>query len=256
VFELNVSVTWALSLALATARTGAFVAACALVPRSMPRIVRGGFALALALLIATPMPNLKIDTTDIVVYVAVNAFIGFVLGWLVGLLTYVFDIAGSIIDFMAGTTAGSVFSHETGSSEGPVARFTSLAGHALLISLGGLTLVAQVLAASTTAIALDGQIGLSSVLGSIASARSTSLLRTGVELALPVGAVLFTLELGFGVLSRFVPQLNAFLVGLPVKLFTLFLVLGGFTVTFPAYADNVLAGAVTTARDVLGALTR
>jgi flagellar biosynthesis protein FliR len=125
-----------------------------------------------------------------------------------------------------------------------------------LISLGGLTLVAQVLAASTSAIALDGQIGLSSVLGSIATARSTSLLRTGVELALPVGAVLFTLELGFGVLSRFVPQLNAFLVGLPVKLFTLFLVLGGFTVTFPAYADNVLAGAVTTARDVLGALAR
>ncbi len=157
---------------------------------------------------------------------------------------------------MAGTTAGAVFSHETGSSEGPIARFSSLAGHALLVSLGGLTLVAQVLAASTSAIALDGHVGLSSVLGSLATSRSTALLRTGVELALPVGAVMFTLEIAFGVLSRFVPQLNPFLVGLPVKMLAMFLVLGGFAVTFPAYADNVLAGAVSTARDVLAALTR
>jgi flagellar biosynthetic protein FliR len=202
------------------------------------------------------MPGLRLDTTDIVVYIATNAFIGFILGWLVGLLTYVFDIAGSIVDFMAGTTAGAVFSHETGSSEGPVARFSSLAGHALLISLGGLTLVAQVLAVSTSAVALDGHIGLNSVLGSIVTSRCTALLRMAVELALPVGAVLFTLEIAFGVLSRFVSQLNPFLVGLPVKMLTMFLVLGGFAVTFPAYADNVLAGAVSTARDVLAALTR
>jgi flagellar biosynthetic protein FliR len=253
-YEVNVSVGWAMALALAMARTGAFVAACGLVPRSMPKIVRGGFAVALALLIAEPMPGLSLDTTDIVVYIATNAFIGFVLGWLVGLLTYVFDVAGSIVDFMSGTTAGAVFSHETGSSEGPISRFTSLAGHTLLMSLGGLTLVAQVLAASKSAIALDGHIGLSSQLGSLATARGTSLLRTAVELALPVGAVMFTLEIAFGVLSRFVPQLNPFLVGLPVKMLAIFLVLGGFAVTFPAYADNVLAGAVSTARDVFAAL--
>jgi flagellar biosynthetic protein FliR len=253
--EIQVSASWALGVAMATVRTGAFVAACALVPRSLPGMARASLAFALGFFIAVPLQGgLDVTTADIVVAATTNLVVGLVVGWFVGLGAHVFNIGGTLIDLAAGLSIGSLFDPESGSSPGPLSRFTSVAGYALLISAGALGLVASVLHASVEAVALDGRLAGLAPLGDLAIERTTMLLRSGVQLALPVVAVMFTIEIVFGITNRFVPQFDAFLIGLPTKLITVIVLFGGVVTTFPAYADQVLASGTELARQMLTGL--
>jgi flagellar biosynthesis protein FliR len=112
-------------------------------------------------------------------------------------------------------------------------------------------LSARVLDASVHAVALDGKLNGFAVLGPVATQAVSRAMRAGIELALPITSVLFLAEVGFGLLSRLAPQINAFLVGLPLKLLTLLLLLGSFVVVFPATADRTVADALAMIRTAL-----
>ena len=123
-FELNVSVTWALSLAPGHRTHGAFVAACARA-RSMPRDRAGRLRPCPGPLIAEPMPGTKIRHNRHRGHRRRERLVRFALGWLVGLLTYVFDIAGSIVDFAARYNRRRRVQPRDRLPPGPVARFVA-----------------------------------------------------------------------------------------------------------------------------------
>ena len=246
----DIPIGWALGLALGTVRAGAFVAAGGLIPKSIPRAVRAAPAIAFGVMIGHPLsPDL--DMGHLIALAVMNAFVGFSLGWLLGLALQPFQMAGSMLDLASGLTVGSLFDKETMSSPGPVARIIEQAGMTLIIVAGGMGVAAKVLAASIQAVALDGSLHAATIVGPVAGRAVSRVARAGLELALPIVAVLFLLEITLGLVSRVAPQTNAFLLGLPVKLLTTFLLLGGLIAVFPATADRTVADAVATVRTVL-----
>lgn len=256
----DISLAWVMALALASVRSAAFVATCALVPRGVSPTIRGAYALALAIAVsgapaggvAVPEAAAGWETSELIVLAATNAVVGGVLGWLVGLGAHIFGIAGGAIDTMSGLTIGAVFDPGSQSSVGPLSRFFAAAGQTLFVAAGGLILLAQIFAVSVDAIALDGNLGALSALGPTATRATGRILLLGVELALPILAVLFCIEVAFGLVSRLVPQLNAFLVGLPVKMIALLAMLGGISATFPHAVDAASNEALSVARTLFG----
>jgi flagellar biosynthetic protein FliR len=249
---LELSVAWAVGLSLAVGRAAALVATCSFVPRSIPAQGRNALALALGLLVSQPVATADWSSADLVTAAVVNLILGGILGWFLGLLLGLFQVAGTVVDIATGLTLGSVFDPDTGTSPGAFARLFSLAGQTLVMALGGLLLLAQVLWTSTQVIALDGRLSSLDALGPFAVERVSDLFRRGVEVSLPIAALLFIGELSFGLLSRLAPQLNTFLVMLPAKSLLVLLVLGSTVVTFPRVADGVIAGGVDAVSRLLG----
>lgn len=250
--QLDVSVTWAIGLALAVTRCGAFVGTCAFVPRTIPALGRTALALAFGLLVAQPVGTVDASTAELVTAAFVNLVLGGVLGWFVGLAVFAFQVAGGVVDAASGVSLGAVFDPDSHTTPGPFARFFTLGGQTLVIALGGFTVIAQVLWTSTRVVALDGRLGNLQPLGAAASDSVSTMYLHGVELALPIAAVLFVGELAFGLLSRLAPQLNAFLLGLPLKTLVTLAMLGSVAVLFPRVADRALATGVDTAARLLG----
>lgn len=249
---IEISVGWALGLALAVTRAGALVALCALVPRAIPRVARGVLAIALGLLIAEPIGDSTIGAGELAVDAFTNLAIGAAVGWFLGLSVAAFQIAGTLVDLGSGVTLGSVFDPDTGGNPGPFTRFYTVAIQALVIAGGGLMLVTQVLWASTRAIALDGRLRGFGPLGPAAAESFSQMFRFGVQLALPVVALLFVAEVAFGLLSRLAPQINMFLIALPVKTLLAISLVGTASVLFPRAADEVFRRGVDSVTQLIG----
>jgi len=76
-----------------------------------------------------------------------------------------------------------------------------------------------------------------------------------VELAMPALAALFVVEVLLGIASRFAPQANAFLIGLPAKVVTAFASVSAVLLLVPETMDGMLAIVRDTFRDALMSLT-
>ena len=250
--SFDLPIGWALGLALGTVRAGAFVAAGGLIPRSVPRAVRATPAIAFGLLIGHPLTS-QPDIPKLVTLAFMNAFIGFSLGWLLGLAVQRFQTAGAFIDVTSGLTIGSVFDHETMNTQGSIARIIDHAAMTLIIVGGGLGIAAKVITASVQAVALDGSLHAAALVGPTAGRALSTAVRAGLELALPVVGVLFLIELTLALIARAAPQMNAFLLGMPVKIIITMMLVGGLVVVFPAVAQRSVADAVASVRTVLRA---
>jgi flagellar biosynthetic protein FliR len=250
--QIDLSGDWVIGLALAVVRSAALVASCAFVPRVIPGLGRAILAIALGVLVAVPAGSVSMSSADLFVAVFTNIVIGLVVGWFLGLLAFLFQVGGSIVDMTSGVSLGAVFDPDAGNMPGPFARFYTIAGQTLIIAAGGLTIVAQVLWASTKVVALDGRLSSMGFLGDTATDTVSNLFRSGVELALPVAAVLFVAEVSFGLLSRLAPQVNMFLIALPVKTLMVLSMMGTACVLFPRYADRAIDGGLTTVGRLLG----
>ena len=248
----DIPIGWALGLALGTVRAGAFVAAGGLIPRSIPKAVRATPAIAFGAFIGHPLRN-DPDVGQLVALAFMNAFVGFSLGWLLGLAIHRFQTAGAMIDLTSGLTIGSLFDKESMNTPGAVSKIIDHAGMTLIIVGGGLGLAAKVLVASTQAVALDGHLHSAAVIGPVAGRALSGVMRGGLELALPIVSVLFLIEITLGLVSRVAPQMNPFLLGMPIKILTTFMLLGGLVVVVPATADRAVAEALSTVRTVLRA---
>ncbi len=237
-------------LVLSMIRVGAFAVSSPIL-RAFPTTGRVAFSLAVGLALAEPAlaaPSLS----ELVAAVAVNVTIGLVLGFLTGLVFYLFQVAGALVDITSGLNAGQVFEPITGTSNTVLSRGFMATAIVLWLVLGGDRLAVEGLAATVAAIPLDGSISLAPGLADVAVRISATMLRAAVELAMPALAALFLTEVGLGIATRFAPQANVFSLGLPGKLLAAMLSVGLVFAAFPSAVD----GALDSTRDTIVTVIR
>jgi flagellar biosynthetic protein FliR len=152
--------------------------------------------------------------------------VGMVLGILTGFLFHLFAIAGDIIDVQSGLANSALFDPVSGHNSAVFARMFSMTSLTVFFVIGGDRLVISGLAHSVEAIPLDGRVHLDAGLGDLMVPLVTKIVVAGIELALPCVAALFVADVVLGLANRFAPQINVFLVGLPVKLLISFATVG------------------------------
>lgn len=247
--ELTLETRWAAGLLLAMIRVAGFVVASPFFPAMVPRVARGGVVIALGLFLAEPIAS--VEFVDLVAGAATNMFIGVSLGFLTGLILHMFPVGGGIIDMTSGVGAAALVDPTFGGQSAVFSRMFGLAGLTFFYVTGGLLLVVRGLATSIQVIALDGGVSPHEGLAELAVSLSSRLLLAGLEIALPAVGVLFLIEVVMGLASRFAPQANVFLLGLPIKILASLSTVGTVILLFPEYSAGMNEVIANTFRDAL-----
>lgn len=251
--SLSLDPAWGAGLVLSITRVGAFAVASPMLAKAVPLPGRLAVVLALGLFLASPTAG-ALTVAALIGAGVVNAVVGAVLGYLTGVLFHVFAVAGGVIDIVSGLSVAQVIDPTRGEQGALFSRLFNLTALAMFFVVGGLELLVRGLAMSVEVVALDGGLAGSPALLDIATRHTSRLLVVGAELALPVVSALFLTEVVLGLASRFAPQANIFLLGLPAKLLIALSMVTVALLLFPEAMDGLLRMTSATFTDGLRAL--
>ena len=216
--------------------------------QSMPSRVRLSIALMLtAILVPAHQKAYAVDLNSmgpVLVMLVQEIIVGAVLGLTARLAISALQVAGSVVAQQMGLgfiTAVDPTQHEQGALVG---NFLSMLGVTLVfatdmhhLAIAGLNDSYRIFQPGEMPLTGDVAQHITQVIGAA--------FRIGVQLAAPFLAFGLLFNLGLGVLSRLMPQMQVFFIGLPLSillgLLLLLLVIGAMMGTFVGYLEGVLA---------------
>lgn len=188
--------------------------------RSVPRRVKIGLGIFIALIISPtlpPMPDVGLGSWYGLLILVQQFLIGIAIGFIMRIVFAAVDAAGEIIGLQMGLGFASFFDPQSAGQTLVIGRFLNmlamlifLAVNAHLLMLGVLVESFQILPVSTQPLAGAGFYNV--------AAFGSTLFAVGLQLALPLIAVLLMTNLALGILTRSAPQLNIFAIGFPITL--------------------------------------
>ena len=243
--DIVVDPGWALGLLLAQVRVAMFTVAAPQLGAAITTPGRMAFVLAGGVAMSSPVA--LGSTGELLAHAVVNAAVGAMLGFVVGLLFHLFAVAGAMADLSAATSVASVVDPTRGEQGAVFSRIFQITGLTLFHVAGGMALLVSTLAWSVQAVPLDGRLQLDPGVATVVLELVGTLMVSGFELAVPILAALFLIELTLGLASRFAPTANVFLLGMPVKVGVAMLV----SLTALAMFPQFVAGVIDTSREAV-----
>ena len=217
--NLTIDAAWAAGLLLGMIRLAAFVVASPIMTQLIPVAGRVAFVVSLGFFFAAPVST-ELDIGGLLGAATANAFVGASLGFVTGIIFHLFVVAGSLVDDFSGLRVASFIDPVSGERSAVFGRAFGMTAVALFLVVGGHRMLVRGLAATFEAIPLDGSVGLGAGMADGMVAMAGRMLVAAVEMAMPALAALFVAEVVLGIASRFAPQANVFLLGLPAKVIT------------------------------------
>jgi len=202
-------------------RVGAAIMVAPLFPTTLfPVLLRGAIMVSLSLYLyphlAASMPPM-LSLLEWIGLIAKEAFIGALLGFSVGTLIWAFEAAGALLDFQVGFSNAQYFDPFGGHEAGPMSQFWIRLGTILFIAAGGLQVLTALLFESFHLWPVTAFYPSLGHLEDLASGEIRTFMELLVRLAAPAVLLLALIDLGFGLVSRVVPQLNVFFFTMPIK---------------------------------------
>ncbi|WP_163101519.1 flagellar biosynthetic protein FliR [Peribacillus alkalitolerans] len=196
--------------------------------RTIPASHRIGFSFFLAWIMYYTMdiPVLEIDVSYFLLIVK-EALVGLMIGFIAFVIMTAVQIAGGFIDFQMGFAIANVIDPQTGVQSPLVGQYLYTFallfllvtnGHHLL--LDGIYYSYQFIPVDQAFIPFNNEDLLLFVVKSFNKA-----FLIAFQMSIPVVGSLFIVDIALGILARTVPQLNIFVVGLPIKIGVSFVVL-------------------------------
>ncbi|WP_322881646.1 type III secretion system export apparatus subunit SctT [Pandoraea sputorum] len=210
---------------------------------TLPGLLRfcmvGVLCLPLAPVLQPQLTASELSGPTFFLLLAKEALIGFVMGLPIALLFWAAESMGAMIDNQSGASVASVLNPASGND---VATLAALLNQIFMVSfllLGGMSWLIDTLYQSYlswpptlwwpsfNATGMDWWLG-----------RLDDSLRTAVVLAGPIALGLFMVELGFGLIGRFAPRMQVFVLAMPIKNVLSVLLLGAYLGTLlPHFGD-------------------
>ncbi len=197
---------------------------------SIPIRVKVGFSALLTIAIAPalgPMPDLPTGSFAALWLALQQVLIGVALGLTMRIVFAAVQSAGEFIGLQMGLAFASFFDPATGANTAVLARIMNVIAMLLFLAVNGHLLMLGNLV--HTFHVLPIQVGSLDINGwGVLFEWSSTVLVSGMLLALPLIIVLLTISLALGILNRTAQQLSVFAVGFPISLMMGFILL--FTV--------------------------
>ncbi len=188
----------------------------------LPGLARIALILSMSIIVVPLMVDQSAEIPqnwlDISVILVKEIFLGFVLGFIFSIPFWVMDSVGAVIDRQRGVMSGSIQSEFIEGESTILGKFLSFFTVVLLFSTGGFYILFETFLFSYQAWPISSffptvNLEMSFYFLSILDA----LMYSVMLVAGPVLIVIFLVDLGFGFLNRSVPQINVFILSLPVK---------------------------------------
>jgi flagellar biosynthetic protein FliR len=236
--DFVVNADWVAGMLVAAIRVAGFVIISPMF-KPLPKLGRTALVLVLGYTFAQPLTGSG-DLAVLLTAGFTNAVVGLTLGFLTGIIFYLFTVGGSLIDFTSSLSVAQVFDPISADRVTIFGRIFNVMAVALFLVLGGDRLLVAGFGVSFDAIPLGGTIALSGGLGDVALNLMGRMLIGAVEMAMPALAALFIAEIVLGIAARFAPQSNVFLIGLPIKLFAALASVGAVLLLVPDSINGVM----------------
>ena len=188
----------------------------------MPRLLRYSIAAGLGAL-AAPSLMKVVSVTDlnalqVLIILAKEALIGFVLGYLIAIPFWAFEAVGFLIDNQRGASIAATLNPLTGNDTSPVGVLFNQAFIVFFFVSGGFMLMLGILYDSFLlwdVFSWFPELRPESV--PLFLEQLTRLVKIAVLLGSPAIVAMFMSEIGLALISRFVPQLQVFFLAMPIK---------------------------------------
>jgi flagellar biosynthesis protein FliR len=218
-----------------------------------PARVKGVAAVALAIgmsPIALHGQHVPLDVFALGGLLLKEILIGTAFSFAIAALFAAVTVAGGFLDLMVGFSFGSLVDPLSGNRDTILAQLYSMLGVLIFIAIGGDGWLVKGIARTYRLVPLGKMPALGSLVGGADHAFTTIFL-SALELAAPVMIAATIADVGFGVVSRVVPQLNVFAVGFPAKIIIGFLVIGASLPFAAGWIDGQLQQSIQAALSTL-----
>ncbi|WP_417564423.1 flagellar biosynthetic protein FliR [Microbacterium sp.] len=250
--QIPVDLVWLESTMLAAVRITAFVfVAPPFAYGAIPARIRVMLAVGLAVAVAGVLPRqpASLDVLPFFGALCLQLLIGGLLGFLVLMCFAAVQAAGSLIDTFGGFQLAQVFDPQLQVFGAQFTRLFQLTAVTLLFVSGGYQVIVAGLVRSFTAVPVDG------VFARAAPARLlvdgvSQLVLASVQIAGPLILVLFLADVALGLVTRGAPALNAFALGLPVKVLLALTLAGTVYLALPSIVEALGSDALRMLRGV------
>lgn len=215
--------------------------------RQIPQLMKLGLVLALSYLtylVIEPTIDFTVSNwMELVLLCVQEAVIGLLFGTVSTIVFLGIQSAGDFIDLFAGLKMSTNYDPITGSSGSIYANFYNWLAVVLFFMMNGHHYLIKGIVNTVFFLPL-GETGLIELSLYQVSMAITKSFLISLQLAIPVCMVLFLVDLILGIISRSVPQINVFILGMPLKLVVSFvmmiLIIVGITKSIGLALDSVV----------------
>lgn len=208
----------------------------------LPPIARGGLALFLTLIvyntIGQTVPGTDINTLSFFILVMKECIVGLILGFAASLFFQVYLFVGHIVSMQGGLSMSNLFDPSSGMQVPLIGRFYYLGFCVLFMTTGGFHWFIRALVETFIKIPLTKAVFSEEIVFAMIQGVGV-FFELSFKLASPIVAVIFIVDCGLGILARAVPQMNMFVIGIPLKVFILFALLFVTVGLLPAYNEMI-----------------
>ncbi|EST13060.1 MAG: flagellar type secretion system protein FliR [Sporolactobacillus laevolacticus] len=205
--------------------------------RTIPAPVKIGLAAVLALLVDVTLFENQAVPLDgrFVLLILKEVLVGLTMGFVAGIITYAVQLAGAFIDMQMGFAIANVISPESGVPTPLTGQFLYVLQLLFFLGVNAHHMLINGILSSFQLIPLNS-LGIAFNSGNTAEfvAQITAqMFLIAAQLAMPIVGCLFLVDIAVGLVARTVPQVNVFVVGLPLK------VLAGFAVMLVVFPSLI-----------------
>ena len=212
----------AVFLLMLTRMTGLFILAPFFGGLNVPQTIRVGASVAFSFAIFPVVDGLgAVAAPGTVIGFAVAVVCELFIGWLIGFVAYVsfaaINMAGKMMDMQVGFSIVNVMDPTSGQQIPLIGSFLYNLGLIVFVVTNGHHVLLSSLVGSFTSIpllTLDPSMSLVELIARF----TVGIFSTGVQIAIPVTCAELMTNVGLGILARTMPQLNIFVVGVPMHI--------------------------------------
>ena len=196
------------------------------------------FSLSLVLFPVLKLKNVEVplDTISLAIVMLREVLIGLTLSILVQSVFAAVDLCGQIVGMQMGFTISMQFDPSMGMTS-PISVVQSLFATLLFLALNGHHFFITAMVQSYEVLPV-GHWSMSGNLISFLVAAGSSVFLLAIKLAAPVMVALLTANVALGIMARAFPQMNIFMLSLPVNIAVGFVILGMSTLVFMHTLQN------------------
>lgn len=201
--------------------------------REIPPHTRIGIACFIAIIVYPFIPdfNANANLLNLATMIFRETFVGLSMGYINLVMFSSLYVAGQIIDMQMGFGIVNVIDPQSNAQVPLIGNFYYILTILVFLTVNGHHVLISALIRSFDIVpisdAIFGQNFLKAIIQSY-----TEMFAVGFKVGLPVVSIIFITDVAMAILARTVPQMNVFIVGLPVKILVGFL---GMITVFPMY---------------------
>lgn len=187
---------------------------------SVPRRVKIGLGVFIALIVAPtlpPMPDVGLGSWHGLSILIQQLLIGMAIGFIMRIVFAATEAAGEIIGLQMGLGFASFFDAQSAGQTIVLSQFLSLLAALLFLAVNAHLLLLNILVESFKSLPVSPEPLAAAGFYTVA-AYGAVIFSIGLQLALPLIAILLMTNLALGILTRSAPQLNIFAIGFPITL--------------------------------------